>query len=163
MQYQLVSKNSLGKILLVDKDHNISEEFPIGSGRFSITPKEDFYLIHFLAHAEYDFTERHGLETSISTGPILEVLLKASQISDSIKIQLPLPKLVAKEDWDTNYSTGFYNGSHNYFEEGVLDVKKKSDKMYNISFHGVPDEDKRQAGVVAFCEMYLSNELKKYW
>ena len=161
MQHPLKSKPSLGKIQLLDENDTILEEFEIGLGHFSIIPKEDYFLINFWVRAEFD-VGRPDEGNRISWGPTLEILTKTPKIFDELEIKLP-PKKEMQKDWDTHYSTGYYNGWHNYFDEAEIKIEKKVANMYKISFGGIPDEDGQQAKVIGECEIQLSKDMKRYW
>lgn len=166
--YPLEKKKSLGNIRLLNTDGSDFEIYPIGDARLSMTPLEDLFQINFWARAEYEVEMPADADepTTLVWGPTIEILTvipHSLEESKSIQTILP-PKEEMYKDWDTKYSSGYYNGWHNFLKDSQLQVEHIiQQNIYKVSFEGVPSEDDRQSKVVGECTVELSNELKRYW
>ena len=82
---KLITKKSLGQLDLVypDKENNseLIDAFSIGEGRFSLSKKEDFFLLNFWARAEYE-CKTPDEKNVLVWGPTFEVLTKIEKNFD---------------------------------------------------------------------------------
>lgn len=161
MKDSLEHKPLSGKILLLSENDTILEEYSIGAGRLSITPKEHFFLINFWVRAEYQVELPDG-ENTIVWGPTLEILTKTPENADRFIIKVPPWEEIEKE-WDINYNTRYYNGWHNQLEVAELEIEKEEGNIFYVKFYVIPKEDERQAKIRGECEIQLSEELIMYW
>ena len=153
---QKESENNLNNISSVGQVTIDNESFKIREGRLSFTPKEDFYLVNFWIKPE-DSDPKDNVFP-----PTIELLIK-TEINllniDTLKLKMPSEE-DAGDEWFSNYNTGYYDGIHQGFEDGQIEISMIKNDLYYVEFSGVPDRYKLATG---FCILELKNELIKKW
>ncbi|MFK7773231.1 MAG: hypothetical protein AB8F94_13870 [Saprospiraceae bacterium] len=151
----------IGKLQQVNKDNSVIEEFELGVGRFSMTPKEDFYLVNFWVRGRSEILT-HEKKVGYEWGPTLEILTKTyKDLRQHTHIQLEVPEEDdVYEEWEENYDSHFYKFMHLSFKNAKLEITKINENLYSIKFSGNPNEE---PDIIGECKLELTDELITYW
>jgi len=147
---QLKNKSASGEIT-VD-----NEVFDIKEGRFSFTPKEDFYMINFWIKVFERETENDVFP------PTIEILMKTKEnLLETSFLKLEITSEVENGvEWEVNYNTGYYDGIHQNFRNAKLEISKLSENLYSVEFSGIPDRFKSAKGI---CKLELKDDYVPHW